>query len=108
MQAARAARAVDQIIHKHLQDWDADGVRFEWEEDGTRFTLATYHTLNSTAAVTAGAPKFQTHLTLQADADLPIEYTGQFGCTTERCAEITFWLKPIVEMTVAVKELIAS
>lgn len=108
MQAARAARAVDQIIHKHLQDWNSEGTRFEWAEDQTRFTLATFHTMNSAAAVTAGAPKLHTHLTVQADNDLPVEYNGPFGCTTAACADMIFWLKDIVEMTLSVKELIAS
>jgi hypothetical protein len=108
MQAARAARAVDQLIHKHLQDWDSDGSRFEWAEGETRFTLATYFTQNTPAAVSTGAPKYIPHLTLQADGDLPVEYPGQFGCTGERIEEIAFWLKPIVELTVETKEFLAT
>ncbi len=95
MKAARAARAVDQIIHKHLQDWDHDGSRFVWDEDGTEFILATY--FEGTAA----------YLTLQSGDYLPVKYPHTFGCTSDTAEEITFWVKDVVEMTLSVRELVA-
>lgn len=111
MQAARAARAVDQIIHHHLQDWDHDGSRYTFEEDGARFTLLTWYVPNPPAMVTTGAPKDTPHIAIQAEATdgtpaLPYEYRGGFGCTSDRIEEMALWVKDFVEMNLSLKDLV--
>ena len=115
MQAARAARAVDHLIHDHLQDWDHDGSRFTFEEDGARFTLLTWYVPNPPHLVTTGAPKDTPHIAIQAEAAdgtpaLPYEYRGEFGCTTERTTEMALWVKDFVEMNLSIAglEILAS
>lgn len=111
MQAPRAARAVDQIIHKHLQDWDHDGSRFTWQEDGQDFTLATFFTPATPQQLTEEPlRKLVPHLTIHAappagEEYLPYEYRGLFGCTTERTVEMAFWVKDFVEMNLSLQGL---
>lgn len=110
MQTPRAARAVDQVIGKHLQDWDHDGSRFTWQEDGQDFTLLTWFTPNSQAQVTAGAPKDVPHIAIQTvtpegETIGPFAYAGTFGCTTERTTEMALWVKDFVEMTLSLAGL---